>query len=116
MTTKKTARQAKGKAVALSPEAELIYQALETEMGGVDIYTAALHCVQNDELRKEWEEYLEQTKRHVEVVRELCTTLGLDPDRTTPGREIVRTIGTALVRAMHLATGSGNPGAAEIVA
>ena len=100
----------------LTPEVDLVYQGLETEMGGVEIYTTALTCVQNDELREEWEKYLEQTKEHVEVMRTLCTELGLDPDRETPGRQIVRHIGTSLVKAMQLARGAGTPEAAEIVA
>ena len=27
---------------------ELLYQALETELGGVEVYTNALKCVEND--------------------------------------------------------------------
>lgn len=100
----------------LTPQFDLLYQALETEMGGVEIYTTALTCVQNDGLREEWEEYLEQTKHHVEVVREVLTKLGLDPDRDTPSRQVVRHIGTALVKAMQMARGAGEPEAAEIVA
>jgi len=100
----------------ITPQADLLYQALETEMGGVEIYTTAIGCAQNDELREEWEKYLDQTKVHVEVMRELCTELGLDPDRETPGRQVVRHIGKSLVGAMQLAKGSGAPEAAEIVA
>jgi hypothetical protein len=48
---------------------ELMYQALETEMGGVQIYTTALRCVLNDELKEEWEKYLEQTRNHVQIVQ-----------------------------------------------
>lgn len=40
---------------------ELICQALETELGGVQVYTTALRCVENEDLKEEWEEYLEQT-------------------------------------------------------
>ena len=87
---------------ALSPQSDLVYQGLETEMGGIEIYTTALTCVQNEDLREEWEEYLEQTKRHMEVMRELCTKLGLDPDRDTPGRQVVRHIGKALVSAIQI--------------
>ena len=36
---------------------ELLYQALETEMGGVQIYTAAVECAVNEELKEEWEKY-----------------------------------------------------------
>ncbi len=43
---------------------ELLYQSLETERGGVRIYEKAVQCAQNDDLKKEWGEYLEQTRNH----------------------------------------------------
>ena len=55
--------------------AELMYQALETEKGGVQIYETALRCAVNEDLREEWEEYLEQTQQHVEIVEGLFETL-----------------------------------------
>ena len=95
---------------------ELLLEALETEMGGVTIYETALECAQNPELREEWEKYLEQTRRHVQVVEELCRKLGIDPETETPGRDIVGGIGDALVEAMEDAQEAGDPAAAEIVA
>lgn len=95
---------------------DLLYQALETELGGVEIYLTALECVQNDELRQEWQEYLEQTEDHVEIVRGVCEAFGLDPDQDTPGRQVVRHIGKSLVKAMQMALGSGAPESAELVA
>ena len=95
---------------------ELLYQALQTEMGGVEVYETALRCVQNEDLEEEWEEYLEQTKHHVEVVREVFTKLNLDPEAETPGRAVVRHIGESLVEAMEMALESGPPEAAELVA
>jgi len=95
---------------------ELLYQALETEMGGVEIYTTALKCVENEELKEEWEEYLGQTKNHVKIVSDVLTKLGLDPDEETPGRKIVRNIGKALVQSMEMALSEGEPGAAQLVA
>jgi rubrerythrin len=100
----------------LSAHADLLYQALETEQGGVKIYTTALECVENDDLRSEWKKYLSQTKEHVEIVREVLVRLGLDPDRDCPGRQVVRHIGGALVDAMQMAQRSGAREAAEIVA
>ena len=100
----------------MSPQEDLVYQALETELGGVEVYTTALECVQNDDLREEWEKYLEQTKKHVEIVRRLCADLGLDPDRETPGRRAVRQIGRALVDAMNGALKNGPSRAAQILA
>ena len=95
---------------------ELIYQALETELGGVQVYTTALRCAENEDLKEEWEEYLEQTQNHVEIVQELMADLGLDPEKETPGRQVVRHIGEALVQAMEMALQSGEEGAAQLVA
>ena len=95
---------------------ELLYQALETELGGVQIYTTAIQCAQNEDLKKEWEEYLEQTRNHVNIVQETMTTLGLDLEQETPGRGVVRHIGESLVKAMELAIAAGDPGAAQLVA
>lgn len=95
---------------------DLLYQALETELGGVEVYTKALGCVVNTELKEEWEKYLEQTQRHVEIVQEVMTEFGFDPKAETPGRQVVRHIGKSLVKAMEMALSAGDPGAAQIVA
>jgi len=95
---------------------ELLYQALETELGGVQVYTTALRCAENDELKEEWEEYLEQTQQHVQIVQDVLTKLGLDPNEETPGRKVVRHIGEALVESMEIALNEGEPGAAQLVA
>lgn len=95
---------------------ELLYQALETELGGVQVYTTALRCVENDDLKQEWEEYLEQTKNHVTIMEDVLTKLELDPNEETPGRKVVRSIGEALVQSMEMALAEGQPGAAQLVA
>ena len=96
---------------------ELLYQALETEMGGVKIYETALKCAVNPDLKEEWEEYHEQTQNHVQIVLELMEKLGIDPETETPGREVVRRIGEALVEAMEMALQNApQREAAEIVA
>src|SRR5437763_14303690 len=95
---------------------ELLYQALETEMGGVQVYETALRCVLHDDLKKEWSEYHEQTTEHVQIVRGLLEVFGLDPDEEPPGRKVVRHIGESLVKAMEMALNEGPPEAAELVA
>lgn len=95
---------------------ELLLQALETEMGGVQIYQTALECVVNKDLKKEWKEYLDQTNRHVEVMHEVFEKLGLDSKQETPGRKVVRHIGESLVKAMKMAKETGKPEAAQLVA
>lgn len=98
------------------PISNLLLEALETEIGGLDVYKTALECVVNDDLRNEWEKYLSETEEHVAALTEVCTAFGLDPSMDTPGRQIVRHIGKSLVKAMQLALGSGSRQAAELVA
>lgn len=104
-------------AMNLSPQVrELLLQALEHERGGVLLYQTALECVVHDELREEWEKYLMQTGTHVEALTEACMELGVDPDQMTPGRQVVRHTGTALVVAMKMALAAQDPQSAELVA
>ena len=95
---------------------QLLYEALETEMGGVQVYKTAIQCAVNEALKEEWEKYLEQTQNHEQVVRELLGKFSLDPEAETPGRKVVRHIGESLVGAMEMALKSGKPQAAQIVA
>lgn len=95
---------------------ELLLQALETELGGVQIYTKAIECAVNEDLKKEWQEYLEQTTHHVQVVEGVFETLELDKSEETPGRAIVRHIGESLVKAMEMALETGDKNAAQVVA
>ena len=95
---------------------ELLYQALETETGGIRVYESALECVVNPELKEEWEEYLEQTRHHEQILQEVFGKLGLDPAVDTPGRKVVRHLGESLVEAMQLAKHSGKAQQAELVA
>lgn len=95
---------------------ELLLQSLEHEMGGVKVYETAVRCAVNPDLREEWDQYLEQTNRHVEILTALCVELEIDPQEESPGRPIVRSLGAALVQAMEMAKQGGNPAAAQIVA
>ena len=95
---------------------ELLYQALETEKGGVQIYTTALRCALNEDLKEEWNKYLEQTKVHVQVVSDVLKGMNLDTEVETPGRKIVSHIGDSLVQAMEMALRGPDLAAAQIVA
>jgi rubrerythrin len=95
---------------------ELLLQSLEHERGGIQVYETALECVQNDDLREEWEKYLEETRNHERVLTGLCEALAIDPEAASPGRDIVRMLGKSLVDAMNKAKAAGKPDAAEIVA
>jgi hypothetical protein len=95
---------------------ELLYQALETERGGQLVYETAVRCAVNEELRDEWKRYLDQTQRHEEILLDLMATFHLDPEASTPGRDVVRHLGESLVKAMEMARDAGDSDAAEIVA
>lgn len=95
---------------------ELVLQMMETELGGEQVYLTALQCAQNADLKKEWQEYLEETRTHQRVVESLCQSLGLDPKAQTPSRQVVKHIGESLVQAMQLARQGGSPAAAELAA
>jgi rubrerythrin len=95
---------------------ELLYQALEVEKGGVQIYQTALRCAVNEDLKEEWEKYLEQTQNHVRILGEVFENLDLDPETESPGRAVVRHIGESLVKAMEMALEDGEPEAAEVTA
>jgi rubrerythrin len=104
-------------AIARNEVNELLYQALETEIGGVQVYEAAVQCAVNEDLKKEWTEYLEQTREHERTLREVFDALGLDPEADSPGRQVVRHIGESLVMAISMARKSGAPKeAAQLVA
>jgi rubrerythrin len=93
---------------------ELLYQSLETERGGVRIYEKAVASAQNDDLKKEWSEYLEQTRNHERIMLRVLGVFGLDPQTETPGRQIIRAKAEALVGSMDASR--TDPVAAQLVA
>ncbi len=95
---------------------ELLYQALETELGGVEVYRTAVACAVNKDLKKEWTKYGTQTKNHVRIVRGVFDALGLDTEKQTVGRRVVHAKGQSLVAAMEKALKEGTPEAAQLVA
>ena len=120
---------------------ELLFQALETERGGIKIYKTALKAALNDDLRKEWSGYLDETKTHEKVLTSVFAELGehagqhlletkthekvltsvfaelgLDTEAKTPGRAVVAHVGESLVTAIEMALRDGTPEAAQLVA
>jgi hypothetical protein len=95
---------------------DLLLEALEHELGGVNLYQQALECVVHPDLAKEFAHYLEETRSHVATVSGLCESLGVDPRKETPGRLVVRQTGEALTAVIKAARAAGNPAKAEIVA
>jgi hypothetical protein len=94
---------------------ELLYQALETERGGIRIYETAVRCAMNDDLKKEWGEYLDQTRNHERIMLGVLRAFGLDASAQTPGRQILHEKAQGLVHAMEKARQT-DPKAAQLVA
>ena len=95
---------------------ELLLQSLEHERGGVKIYKAAIAAAVREDLRGEWTGYLAQTEQHVQALTDICAVMGIDPLTTTPGTQIVRHNGAALLQAIDMARAAGDPKAAQLVA
>jgi hypothetical protein len=95
---------------------ELLYQAIETELGGERLYKAAIANAVNPDLKKEWQTYLEETQTHQEILGRVFEAAELDIDTETPGRLIVRQKGAALVKAVEDARGGDNPKIGELAA
>ncbi len=96
--------------------ANLLYEALETERGGIKVYSTALECALNDDLKQEWQKYLEQTRNHEAVLLGVFEVFGLDPEADVPARKPVVHSGKSLVEMMRIAQQGADPAAAELVA
>lgn len=103
--------------IALDAQAtELLYQALETEIGGQKVYEAAIGCAVNEDLATEWQKYLAETRTHESTLLETFARLDLDPEADSPGRSILRFKAAALVESMQKALKAGGATAAQLVA
>jgi hypothetical protein len=80
------------------------------------VYQTALKCVLNEDLKEEWEKYLEETQNHVHVLHNVCLQMQIDPEEQTPGRQITHDKGVALVASMEAALKAGDKEAAQCVA
>lgn len=95
---------------------ELLLQSLEHERGGVKLYAAAVKCASNKDLKDEWEKYLTESRRHVQVLEEVCKSLALDTEKMSPGRKVVAALGQSLLSAVETAKREADPAAAQIIA
>ena len=67
-------------------------------------------------MREEWEQYLAETRNHVDVLTELCESLRVDFMRDTAGRKAVRQIGSAILASIERAAAENDPTIAQLVA
>ena len=95
---------------------ELVLQSLERERCGVRVYETAVESATNGDLRAEWMRYLAHTRRHVQVLENVCKKFAFDTEETSSARQIVHDRGEALVATMREARDAGDPAAAQFVA
>lgn len=100
----------------VKPTETLLYQLLESELGGVAIYEKALECILDETLREEFTRYLKQTETHVKTARQILEVFGFDPDEPHPAREMCRMLNKTLLRMMEAAIDAGDPKHAQLVA
>ena len=95
---------------------EIVLRSLEHERTGIEVYETALRCAKTAELRREWEQNLDRTRRNERMLAEVCDVMDIDLDEETAERRVVRRVGSFLLEAMQEALETGNHDAAEIIA
>ncbi|AYQ89557.1 hypothetical protein EDD84_10880 [Burkholderia gladioli] len=97
---------------------ELLYQAFEAELGGAQVYRAALPPVLRARSRPAgtWERHHRQSLHHEDMLRAIVRGLGLDERIQPPGRLAVAETGKALVNVVELARRNASPADAQIIA
>lgn len=95
---------------------ELLCQAMETELGGEQIYLAAVEAATNPQVKEEWQKYLEETRTHQEVLAGVFEAAELDIKTDTPGRAILREKAQGLVQAINTARETMPATGAQLVA
>lgn len=95
---------------------ELLYQALETEIGGQAVYKQAIECAEQPDFKEEMQKYLSETEDHERILKEVFERVGLDPETDSPGRQVIKAKADSLVQAMQMALEGGGKSMAQLVA
>lgn len=95
---------------------DVLLEALETELGNAQVYSTAVQCAIDADLREDWEDHLERTQQHVSVLRAVLAGAQIEEDQDTPRRTAVKRLDRSLVRTMIKAKENADPAAAELVA
>ncbi|MBI0325728.1 hypothetical protein [Burkholderia plantarii] len=92
---------------------ELLYQALETELGGAQICQAAPSCATGQGWHDERDPFHRQTLHHQDVPRSAFRSLGLDERTQTAGRRAVMETARSLVDVSEHARQNAAPAVAQ---
>jgi len=92
---------------------EKLSEFLVVEKGGVKLYEAAIKQVRNPDVLSRFREFYQQTRRHVEILSRVITSLGGDPMQMSAGARIAEEKAQALLETMTRSDGL-RPEEAEI--
>ena len=73
-----------------------LFQTLEAEFAGVEIYRMALLCAKNEASEEEWTQYLTRTGRHIEMLRRNFEGRGLDAETRHKAKALLSALEKAL--------------------
>jgi hypothetical protein len=66
---------------------DFLSEMLAVEEGGEKLYAKALEELQHEELRDRLEEFQEETQKHIELIKQMMQTAGLDEGHKSPTAE-----------------------------
>lgn len=79
--------------------ADLLSSFLAHEQGGLHLYRTAAGLTFDPTLREKYEEFGEETHRHIAIFEELITRLGGDPGYVSPAARLVEAMGAKIAEA-----------------
>jgi rubrerythrin len=80
---------------------------LAVERGGVKLYETAIQQVTDAEVLNRFREFYQQTRKHVEILSRVITSLGGDPTYMSPGAKMAEEKAQALLSTMTQSDGMG---------
>jgi rubrerythrin len=92
---------------------ERLSEFLAVEKGGVKLYEAAIEQVRNPDVLNRFREFYQQTRRHVEILTRVITSLGGDPMHISARARVAEEKAQALLKTMTVSDGM-RPEEAEI--
>jgi rubrerythrin len=101
---------------ALAPDAgvngqfltDLLSAFLAHEQCGVHLYRTVAGATANPVLEAKYRDFLGDTERHVDVLTDVITALGGDPQYVSPSARLVHSMNTHLIQGVVLASGSAD--------
>lgn len=94
--------------------ADTLSAALSHERCGVHLYRSVAGRTLNPEFRKQYEHFLGETERHVELLEQLVTAMGASPQYVSPKARLTEAVDSKLLETTFLFAGSGDPVLAEM--